>query len=491
MFERISPEAAGISSRAILGFIKILEKYNLNTHSLILARGNNIISETYYAPFHKDFKHRMYSVSKSFVSVAIGLLEEEGFISLDDRFVNYFPEYVDPENCDENLREMTLREMLTMETCHARHINWFALNTDDRSKVYFQNEPDYMAGGFFNYDSPGSYMLDVIVEKVTGIPFLEYMQRKFLNDIGFSKDSYCLKCPGGHSFGDSGVMCSARDLLTFARFVMNGGTWEGKRYMNEEYLRKACSKIVANNIYGAYSHSAYGYGYQIWQAPNGGFAFLGMGDQLAICDVEHDFILIINSDNQGSPNSKFILYHALYDDIIEKLSDTPLPEDEEAYRELMEYENSRILNFARGNKNSPFENEYSGRTYILKENPMGITKFRIDLSGDTGTLYYTNAQGDKELKFGFGHNEFQKFPQEGYSDIVGGNDCPGNLYDCAVSADWLEDRKLHLKVQVIDKYFGILDMAFSFKDSRVTVLMEKTAENFFLEYCGYASGRAE
>ena len=122
---------------------------------------------------------------------------------------------------------------------------------------------------------------------------------------------------------------------------------------------------------------------------------------------------------------------------------------------------------------------------------MGITKFRIDLSGDTGTLYYTNAQGDKELKFGFGHNEFQKFPQEGYSDMVGGNDCPGNLYDCAVSADWLEDRKLHLKVQVIDKYFGILDMAFSFKDNRVTVLMEKTAENFFLEYCGYASGRAE
>ena len=77
MFERISPEQAGISSEAILNYIKTLEEYNLNTHSLILARGNSIISETHYAPFCRDFKHRMYSVSKSFVGIAIGLLIDE------------------------------------------------------------------------------------------------------------------------------------------------------------------------------------------------------------------------------------------------------------------------------------------------------------------------------------------------------------------------------------------------------------------------------
>ena len=224
MFERISPEKAGISSKAILGFLKALEKYNLNTHAVIFARGDNILCETYYAPFHKDFKHRMYSVSKSFVSIAIGALAEEGFISLDDKFVHYFPEYIDPEPCHPELREMTLRDMLVMETCNAvYHRSWFPLNLDDRTKHYFSHNIDYSPSSFFHYDSDGSYMLGVIVEKVTGLPFLEYMQRKFLNDIGFSKDSYCLRCPGGRSFGDSGVMCTARDLLTFARFVLNGG----------------------------------------------------------------------------------------------------------------------------------------------------------------------------------------------------------------------------------------------------------------------------
>ena len=47
--------------------------------------------------------------------------------------------------------------------------------------------------------------------------------------MGFSKEPYTLHVPGGHTFGDSGVMCTARDLLVFAKFVLNGGVWKGRR----------------------------------------------------------------------------------------------------------------------------------------------------------------------------------------------------------------------------------------------------------------------
>ena len=67
MFEKITPEEAGISSKAVLGFIRTLEQYHHCTHSILMARGNKIFAECYYAPFHRDFQHRMYSVSKSFV----------------------------------------------------------------------------------------------------------------------------------------------------------------------------------------------------------------------------------------------------------------------------------------------------------------------------------------------------------------------------------------------------------------------------------------
>ena len=63
----ITPEQAGIPSENIAKYIDILEKNRLATHNVIMARGENIFCEGYWKPFHNNFLHRMYSVSKSFV----------------------------------------------------------------------------------------------------------------------------------------------------------------------------------------------------------------------------------------------------------------------------------------------------------------------------------------------------------------------------------------------------------------------------------------
>ena len=168
MFNTVTPEMAGISSRDVLKFIDVLEKHDLATHQFVMAKGSDIFAEAYYAPFHKDFKHRMYSVSKSFVGVAIGLCEEEGLLSLDDKLLDYFPEYRDHENTNDYLREQTLRHMLTMSTARSWGPDWFASDTVDRCEDYFRAKNDKIPGTFFDYDSPGSFMLGVIVEKLTG-----------------------------------------------------------------------------------------------------------------------------------------------------------------------------------------------------------------------------------------------------------------------------------------------------------------------------------
>ena len=490
MFRIVSPEQAGVSSGNVLKFLKTLEKYHFCTHNIIMARGKNIFAEGYYAPFHKDFQHRMYSVSKSFVAVAVGLAEEDGLLSLDDKFIKYFPEYVN-QNVNEKMQEMTIREMLTMETSQTGQVDWFRSGTKDRCEVYFRTAGTRVSGTTFEYDSPGSFMLGTIVEKVTGKPFLEYMKERFLLQGGFSENAYCIKCPGGHSFGDSGVMCTARDLLVFARFVMDGGVIDGVRYMNEKYLLEATKKQVSNGHDGAVAYNSYGYGYQIWKAPNDGFAFVGMGDQFAICDREKDFIFIINSDNQGhSPATRAILYHALYEYIVDELG-TALAENAEAYAELTDYIKNLKLFSLKESTTSPFAEELNGRTYVLEENPMGIKYVHFDLEGDKGVLTYENAQGVKSLLFGFGHNEFAKFPQEGYSDLIATIGEPGHMYDCATSADWPEEHKLRIKVQIIDKYFGNMSMEFGFKGDEVGIYMQKTAEAFLDEYQGYACGRLE
>ena len=74
MFKYGTPESVGIKSENIKKYIETLENANLSTHNVIIVRNNTIVYENYWKPFHKDFLHRMYSVTKSFVSIAIGFL---------------------------------------------------------------------------------------------------------------------------------------------------------------------------------------------------------------------------------------------------------------------------------------------------------------------------------------------------------------------------------------------------------------------------------
>ena len=82
MFEKITPEAAGISSSEIKRYIDYLNDNSYSIHSLLMLRDGNLFTEAYWKPFNKDFCHRQYSQTKSFVGIAIGLLVSDGAFAL-------------------------------------------------------------------------------------------------------------------------------------------------------------------------------------------------------------------------------------------------------------------------------------------------------------------------------------------------------------------------------------------------------------------------
>ena len=75
---RTNPESQGVSSTAIRAFIKAANESGLQWHSFMLFRHGNVIAEAWWKPFEPQFKHTLYSLSKSFTSTAIGLLVKEG-----------------------------------------------------------------------------------------------------------------------------------------------------------------------------------------------------------------------------------------------------------------------------------------------------------------------------------------------------------------------------------------------------------------------------
>lgn len=470
-----TPTAAGIPEERIARFLQELNRRGLNMHSILMLRGNDIFFERYWAPFTADMPHRMYSVTKSFVSVAIGLLLDEGKLSLDDPIVKYFPDK-QPEVVSEWMAGQTIRHMLMMSTSLAG-VNWFQPGVVDRTAYYFAQTPNRPSGTLYDYDSTGSYILGALVERLSGMSLLDYLKEKLLNRIGGFENAEMLKVPDGVSWGDSALLCTPRALMHFARFVMNLGTWEGERLLSEEYLRQATLPQTSNDLECLKAFNRLGYGYQIWMNERG-FSFHGMGGQFAICVPSEDFIFVSTGDNQYNDMYAEILFRAVFDIL---LPDGKAPEDP-----VFE------LPAAHGDSFSAFQNEIGGRTFACRENPMGIKWFRLEFDGSEGCFVYENAQGEKRLPFGMGKNAFGKFPQLGYSDDRGNvHEINDFRYDCAASASWIESQKLQLRVQIIDRYFGSLVATFGFRDGRIVgVRMIKHAEDFLNEYDGWIGAEA-
>ena len=146
-FMKVTPESVGIPSSAVLDFISTLDEYRMHTHSIIMARGDKIFAECYYKPFDENFLHRMYSVSKSFVAIAIGVAVTEGLVGLDDVICDYFPEFKN-ENIDVYYEKCTVRDMLMMRSNIGTGVKWWG-KFGSRIEAYYSQKTDKIPGTLF------------------------------------------------------------------------------------------------------------------------------------------------------------------------------------------------------------------------------------------------------------------------------------------------------------------------------------------------------
>jgi hypothetical protein len=127
------------------------------------------------------------------------------------------------------------------------------------------------------------------------------------------------------------------------------------------------------------------------------------------------------------------------------------------------------------------------------ENPLGWESFFLRFAdAGNGVLTYQKKGEEHTLPFSVNQNCFSKFPEDGYSHLVGGiPSTDGYRYDCAVSAAWLQENKLQLCVQIIDIYLGNLSLVFSFAGEDAVVTAVKNAEHFLTDYNGTVLAKRE
>ena len=474
-FEISTPEAVGISSQNIKDFLQKIRDKKICMHSILMIHKGKVIYEEYAKPYTADYLQRMYSVSKSFTALAVGFLEEDGLISLDDKIVDYFPDMAG-EDCHPLIRETTIRELLMM-TGPFGTLKGFNRNDPNWTANYFKKIPTYPSGTLFCYDTSGTRVLTALVERLTKKPYIEYLKDKCLRELGFSENSWCIKTPDGFSHGGSGLMATLRDMARFGILLMGKGVVNGKRYINEKFITDAVSPLTFNDSEYVPIRTHEGYGYQIWCMEKG-FALKGMGSQQVICVPEKDFIFCCTGDTQGNRIHYEGLYDYLFFDIIDKISP------------VKEAEDKLTLDFyaLNGRKYIPLQDKINNVTYKLYENKMEISDLTLSF-GEESKLILNTPRGKKEIKFAMGEYIEGTFPETHYSGEV--LTVPVNReYKCKTCGAWVSDNQLLIRSYIIDDYLGNLTITIGFKGNKIGLKMVRNAEFFLEEYEGSTGGEA-
>src|SRR3954470_24354978 len=185
LLPRSTPGRSGVSSHAIGALLDRLEARSVECHSIMVVRHGHVVAEGWWAPYSADRPHLLYSLTKSFTSVAVGLAIADGLLSLDDRVVDVLPEHV-PADIPERGRDITVHHLLSMTTGHG---------TDSLEEAW-RLEPGDLVKGFLRvpfteppgtrhvYDNATTFVLARMVERVTGRGLPELLDERLFTPLG-------------------------------------------------------------------------------------------------------------------------------------------------------------------------------------------------------------------------------------------------------------------------------------------------------------------
>jgi CubicO group peptidase (beta-lactamase class C family) len=326
-----SPEAQGMNSVTLAGMLALLTEQKLDIHSVLVIRNGYLVLEAYQYPYTASDLHTAYSVTKSVTSLAFGIALDQGAIeSVDQPVLDFFPDTTVAE-LDDAKQSMTLENLLTMSAGY----NWPGgldepllgdmMDTDDWIQYTLDRPMHDHPGATFVYNSAVSNLIAAVVTQATGQPLLEFTQANLFNPLGITSVKWASD-PQGRNLGGFGLQLMPRDLAKIGYLVLNGGQWDGKQIISEDWIAASTREHIKA------SPLADGYGYQWWTNSDGYVMAIGFGGQFIIIHPEHQLVVVFTGATppggiwEGTFLKNFIL------PAIE--SDAPLPENADGQASL-------------------------------------------------------------------------------------------------------------------------------------------------------------
>lgn len=270
--------------------------------------------------WRSDDKVNLYSASKTFTSLAVGMCVDDGKLKVTDRVLDFFPEY--RAIAAPGSEEIAVRDLLHMSSGKLEF--WFgdldrSIGEKDWAELFFRVPVTKKPGTVFCYSNACTYMLGRIVEKISGKNVRDFLVPRLFEPFGVFNPQWHAD-PQGHTLGATELFLTLEEFSRLGAMFLNGGEYGGKRIVSGDYLRMLYEDAIPNPAaFGAPqdAEGTSGYGYQVWHCSVPGvFRADGMYGQFCIFLPEQETAVTITSHEEHSAND---LIRAVFSDIVPRL----------------------------------------------------------------------------------------------------------------------------------------------------------------------------
>ncbi len=318
-WRRSKPEDQMLDKKILKKLVKRIRRNEIrDLNSLLIVRNGYLVVEKYFNGSTPDDVHTLQSDTKSITSLLIGIALEQGKIhSVDDRVLDYFPEYPNVRNLDERKTALRLQDLLTMRTGLDWSESIYAgsplqqLNTCGCNWLRFVlNWPMREPPGLrFEYNSGGVIVLGGIILNVAGTSVDDFAQRFLFYPLGITTARWVQGRPEGLPHMGGGLYLRAKDMAKIGYLVLRKGRWQDEQVISEEWLQESLQHWVRNPR--TFNSHPVDYGYLWWLLPLDGsgkvqdadgdiYTASGARDQWIFVIPKYDMVVVITGNTSST-----------------------------------------------------------------------------------------------------------------------------------------------------------------------------------------------
>jgi CubicO group peptidase (beta-lactamase class C family) len=495
---RSTPESEGVSSSGIIDFLNAADTASkVELHSFMFLRHGKVIAEGWWKPYGPDYKHLLYSASKTFTATGIGLAVSENRLRLTDKVTSFFP-YSLPDTLCDYMKELTVQNLLIMSVGQDPEPRSMG-NNGDWINTFLSTKPKHKPGTVFMYNNMATFMLSAIIQQVTGQTLFEYLQPRIFKPLGVSGIDWDQN-PQGINLGMIGLRVRSEDLAKFGQLLLQQGVWNNKQLIPKEWVKEATSFKIesnggSNKLPKDKNDWTQGYCYQMWRGRNNTVRLDGMGGQFVVLIPDKDAVVIMTANARNTQDELNLIHNYLIPAI---KSNTSLPKDQASLNKLLNKQSDLSLK-TQGSvtANSGFEDRISGKEFMLDNNDYSIQSVYFAFSNYGCSFAIKRDNQITTFKAGSGGWKTIKSPLSSLlapSRNISSKSVDANYavlqapVAAASSYAWADSSTLELTTRFLEESLGVQTVTYKFTEfnGTVRITIEEKAPSFMMRGPGGA-----